>query len=620
MITAIIVISIVLAFGLLVFFVGRAVRRANLPQKEPTPNAPPKQKGFKGFISGLKNYVPTKRRLIQVYAALLYNANIKGFFSGEIYTSENTKYMCVPGLNCYSCPGAVGACPMGAFQNALAESNTRAPYYILGILALFGLMLARTICGFLCPVGLCQELLYKIRTPKLKKSRVTRILSYFKYVILALAIALPLIYALRDIPLPAFCKYICPAGTLGGAVMLLINPNNSGLFGQLGWQFTWKFSLAIAFVVASVFIFRVFCRFFCPLGAIYGFFNKFALIGVTVDKENCTDCGLCVAHCKMDVKHVGDHECINCGECMAVCPTKAISWKGSTIFLRHSAVTDPIPQEKPLSLEAGEVKIAATVATNAIDQPIVATQEAAATDTVADMAATASAVHEQPEQAEQAPDAATENSAVKPAQCKAKKPLKFWLEVAAWAVALGVLIAALICYNFIDKDEEYTPPPGDNDQIGYNVGEVAPDFTLKKYNADDNSTFNLYAQRGGITVVNFWATWCTPCVEELPYFNELAENHPDITVVAIHGSSTRNVQDFINSKGWSGYALTFVQDELSGTNCQTFRAFGGTSMWPMTVIIDADGKVLYNSTASFKNYEQLDTLVTGFMPESGEQA
>ncbi|MDE6293463.1 MAG: redoxin domain-containing protein [Clostridiales bacterium] len=607
MITAIIVISIVLAVGLLIFFVGRAVRKANLPQKAENPNAPAKEKGFKGFILGLKNFVPTKRRLIQVYAALLYNANIKGFVSGNIYTGENTKYMCVPGLNCYSCPGAVGACPMGALQNSLAASNTRAPYYVLGILALFGLMLARTICGFLCPVGLCQELLYKIRTPKLKKSRATRILSYFKYVILALAIAIPLIYAASNIPLPAFCKYICPEGTLGGAVMLLINPDNADMFGMLGWQFTWKFSLAIAFVVASVFIFRVFCRFFCPLGAIYGFFNKFALLGVTVNKENCTDCGLCVAHCKMDVKHVGDHECINCGECMAVCPTKAISWKGSTIFLRHAAVSEPIPQEKPLTLTEGEVKIAATVAT-AAEHPIAA-QEIAAADTIADVTAT-----------EQTLDPAIAATATEAKPSKTKKPLKFWLEVAAWTVALVVLLTALIYYNFIYKDEEYVPPQnpdGPTDIVtGYNVGDIAPDFTLNMYN--DGGTYNLYSNRGSIAVVNFWATWCTPCVEEIPYFNELAKNHSEISVVAIHGSSADDVQAYINNN-WGGYTLQFAQDILNGQKCQTYLALGGKNMWPMTLIIDAEGKILYNSTQSFKSYEQLETLVTSFMTESGEQ-
>lgn len=600
MIVAIIVISIVLAFGLLVFFVGRAVRRANLPQK---PENPHKQKGF---VAWIKNHIPTKRRLIQVYAALLYNANIKGFVKGEIYQSETTKYMCVPGLNCYSCPGAVGACPMGALQNALANTDTRAPYYVLGILALFGLMLARTICGFLCPIGLCQELLYKIRTPKLKKGRVTRVLSYLKYVILALAIAIPLIYALRDIPLPAFCKYICPAGTLGGAVMLLINPSNANMFGMLGWQFTWKFGLAIAFVVASVFIFRVFCRFFCPLGAIYGFFNKFALLGVTVDKESCTDCGLCVMHCKMDVKRVGDHECINCGECMAVCPTKAISWKGSKIFLRHSSVDDPASEEKPIKAEEGVIKLS----TMSVD-PTIASQEAV-TVGAAEAAAT---VIKEPERSEQIVGVANDTAPEQPKpKKKSKKPAGFWLEVAAWAAALIVLVTALVCYNFVDVEEEYTPPIDGDVITGYEVGDTAPDFTLQKYNTGGAAeTFNLYSARGGITVVNFWATWCTPCVEEIPYFIQLANNHPEVTVVAIQGKADRpDVQGFIDGKGWNGNAAVFVQDEVDGTVCKTFRAFGGTSLWPMTVIIDAEGTVLYNSTVSFKNYEQLETLVMGF--------
>ena len=105
---------------------------------------------FKKVGLWFKNHAPTKRRLIQIYTALLYNANIKGFVVGDIYKG-NTKYACVPGFNCYSCPGAIGACPLGSLQDSLAQSGQRAPFYILGILALFGLIFARTICGFLCP-------------------------------------------------------------------------------------------------------------------------------------------------------------------------------------------------------------------------------------------------------------------------------------------------------------------------------------------------------------------------------------------------------------------------------------------------------------------------------------
>ena len=115
---------------------------------------------------------PTKRRLIQVYAALLYNAHIKGFIKGDIYVGP-TKNICVPGFNCYSCPGAIGACPLGALQNALASADKRAPWYVLGILMLYGLTLGRTICGWICPLGLIQELFHKIPTPKLPKGRVT---------------------------------------------------------------------------------------------------------------------------------------------------------------------------------------------------------------------------------------------------------------------------------------------------------------------------------------------------------------------------------------------------------------------------------------------------------------
>ncbi len=289
-----------------------------------------KKKSLREWFS---THRPTKRRIIQLYAALLTNANLKGFGSGQIYQG-NAKYLCTPGLNCYSCPAAAASCPLGALQNALAGTNTKLPYYIFGILLLYGLMFGRWICGFLCPFGLIQDLLHKIKTPKLKKSRFTRIASYFKYVILAvMVVILPLIYALKDFPLPAFCKYICPSGTLLGAGGLLSNSANSDLFGMLGPLFTWKFVLLVALIVGSVFIYRFFCRFFCPLGAIYGLFNRISLLGMKLDEPKCIHCGLCVGSCQMDIRHVGDHECISCGKCVTVCPTGAISYKGPKILL-----------------------------------------------------------------------------------------------------------------------------------------------------------------------------------------------------------------------------------------------------------------------------------------------
>lgn len=288
----------------------------------------------------LKPKLTFKRRLIQLYAALLTNANIKGFATGSIFKG-NSKNACVPGLNCYSCPGAVGACPLGALQNALSDSKKTVPYYMLGIILLYGIMFGRWICGFLCPFGLIQDLLHKIKTPKLKKNRVTRVLSYFKYVLLVFfAVIVPLAYMLKDVPVPGFCKYICPAGTLGGAISLLLHPDNSEMFAMLGPLFTWKFALMVSILVGCVFIYRLFCRFICPLGALYSLFNKISILGIKLEKNKCIDCGLCQAKCKVDIKHVGDHECISCGECISVCPTKAISWKGSKIILPENEIPE----------------------------------------------------------------------------------------------------------------------------------------------------------------------------------------------------------------------------------------------------------------------------------------
>jgi thiol-disulfide isomerase/thioredoxin len=129
-------------------------------------------------------------------------------------------------------------------------------------------------------------------------------------------------------PLPAFCKFICPAGTLEGGLILLANAANNSYLSLLGGLFTWKVLLTVSIVLGCLFVFRLFCRFICPLGAVYGLFNKLSFFGIKVDTHKCIDCDRCAAKCLLDVKRPGDMECISCGECIDVCPTQAILWKG----------------------------------------------------------------------------------------------------------------------------------------------------------------------------------------------------------------------------------------------------------------------------------------------------
>ena len=160
------------------------------------------------------------RGWIQAAATLLTNIHLPNFFKGGIYQGKG-KTVCVPGLNCYSCPAASGACPIGAFQAVVGSSKFRFSYYITGILILLGVLLGRFICGFLCPFGWLQELLHKIPGKKLSTKKL-RPLTYLKYVILLLAVVLLPALIVNDVGMgdPFFCKYICPQGVLEGAIPL----------------------------------------------------------------------------------------------------------------------------------------------------------------------------------------------------------------------------------------------------------------------------------------------------------------------------------------------------------------------------------------------------------------
>ena len=191
-----------------------------------------------------------------------------------------------------------------------------------------GALCGRFVCGWLCPFGFVQDLLHKIPFPK--KIRVfpgERLLRKLKYVIFAVFVLLLPLFLVDIIGQgqPYFCKLICPAGTLEGGIPLVLL--NQSMRSALGWLYAWKMALLAMTVFLSVVIYRPFCKYICPLGAVYSVFNPVSVFRYRVDKTACIGCGICADVCRMQVdpaKNANHPECIRCGACKKACPVGAI--------------------------------------------------------------------------------------------------------------------------------------------------------------------------------------------------------------------------------------------------------------------------------------------------------
>ena len=249
---------------------------------------------------------------------------------GKLYTGA-LKSFCHPGLNCYSCPAAVLSCPIGSLQFFLAglRSNFaagiyQAGWYVLGGMGLVATLGGRIACGWLCPFGFIQELLYKFPGPKF---RLPQICNYGKYFVLALmVIILPLaVVDASGLGQVWFCKYLCPAGTLEAGLPLAAF--NATIRSSLGSLFYFKLGILVVLLAAILTMKRPFCRVLCPLGGFYALFNKLSLLRMHWIREACTHCDACFKVCPMELKfYQGSNQenCIRCMACKQACKFGAI--------------------------------------------------------------------------------------------------------------------------------------------------------------------------------------------------------------------------------------------------------------------------------------------------------
>jgi len=278
------------------------------------------------------------RWFILPFSGLAANSYAKVWSTKEIYGGA-LRQGCVPFLNCHACPMAVSSCPIGILQFHAAIKSW--PYMLAGVLGTIGVLVGRAACGWLCPFGWLQDIMYKIKTRKFTIPRSFRYLKYVSLVVLAIA-------------LPYFTEghwfsKLCPWGTIiAGIPWGVWQPINPVYLepvippGSFGFMYWLKIGVLAVFLVLFVFTKRPFCRTFCPLGAIYSLFNRISLLQMKVDQEKCVDCGHCKTVCPVDIqinREPMSAECLRCTEC-TVCKNVRLTWG-----FRHVGESKPVAEK-----------------------------------------------------------------------------------------------------------------------------------------------------------------------------------------------------------------------------------------------------------------------------------
>ena len=193
---------------------------------------------------------------------------------------------------------------------------------LLAIAVLFTILWGRFFCGYLCAFGSVQELIGWVFGHLFPRSRKVhpqfdRVMKYFKYAVL---LAIVVLVWILQLPVDSS---LSPWGVFG----MLISGNLSVMSAAVP---TLGFALLMAILIGSVFVERFFCRYLCPLGALFTLISGQRFFKIRRKESVCSGCRLCSRNCAMGVSvHdrpvVESGECIECMRCIGVCAPEALT-------------------------------------------------------------------------------------------------------------------------------------------------------------------------------------------------------------------------------------------------------------------------------------------------------
>jgi len=249
-----------------------------------------------------------KRRFVQTISLLILHSS----------WGPQIKWICTPVLSCHSCVLSWFACPIGVFVH-FAGYHTF-PFLALGIILLLGVLLGRLLCGWACPFGFLQDLLYKIPSRKISLPHWADNIKYFVLIIMVLL--LPFIFG--EETWYSFCR-ICPASALQVSLPSLI----SSQFNNISVGTIVRFAFLFIIITLAILCSRSFCRTICPIGALLAPLNYISFWTIKIPQDKCISCKRCDKICITDVepsKRIIENiapnrelDCVVCHDCKSAC-------------------------------------------------------------------------------------------------------------------------------------------------------------------------------------------------------------------------------------------------------------------------------------------------------------